>query len=93
MVGHPCMKRHHHVHPPHYLTLTILLLGSNLIHPLAGHAPPTSPQFTSHHACPLVSARHASKDRPNPDPPPALTQRAGHVPSVCTASLLHQHRM
>jgi hypothetical protein len=43
MVGHPCMKRHHHVHPPHCPTRTsrstILLLGSNLIHPLAGHAP------------------------------------------------------
>jgi hypothetical protein len=80
-------------HP--HLTLGSPILGSNLIPPSRRredrHA--TSPPFRSHHACPLVSAtpRGASKDR-NPNPPPALSAPV-HVPHVCTASLLHQHRV
>jgi hypothetical protein len=94
MNGHPCVKRQDHAftHPTPTPRSTILLLGSNLIHPLAGHAPTcdlTTVYITSRVSAGECAPPHASKDRPNPDPParshPACQSRTKRVHRVTAA--------
>jgi hypothetical protein len=48
------------------------------------HPHVTSPPLTSHHACPLVSARHAGRSNPNPACP-LSAQRARAAYRTCAA--------